>query len=127
MVLQSDNQILISYYLKYNSLSEQDVDNLKTNTDECYWFQNYHLILYSTDLLADLENSIMTCLIPKRCLPIANGSVTIYNRRQTYMKFFKENLLLGNALIQNIEDVEITIHDYLDLRFEEEENLYYSI
>ena len=127
MAIQSENQILISYYLKFNLLSEQDTNNLKTTTDECYWFQNYHLILYSTDLLTDLENSTMTYLIPKRCLPTANESATTYNRRQTYMEFYKENLLLGNALIQNIEDVEITIHDYLDLRFEEEENLYYSI
>lgn len=127
LAIQSENQILISYYLKFNLLSEQDTNNLKTTTDECYWFQNYHLILYSTDLLTDLENSIMTYLIPKRCLPTANESATTYNRRQTYMEFYKENLLLGNALIQNIEDVEITIHDYLDLRFEEEENLYYSI
>ena len=126
LVLKSDNQILISYYLKDNILSEQDINILKTITDESYWFQSYHLILYSSDLLSDIDNSIMTYLIPKKCLPTANESSTNCNRRQTYMEFYKENLTLGNALIQDIEDVEMTIHEYLDLRFEEEENLYYS-
>ena len=42
------------------------------------------------------------------------------------MEFYKENLSNGKELIQNINDIEIAIHEYLDLRFEEEENLFFN-
>ena len=45
-VLKSDNQILISYYLKDRIFENEDIDILKLNDDEKHWFQNYHLILY---------------------------------------------------------------------------------
>ena len=32
--------------------------------------------------------------------------------------------MAGNSIILDISEVELTIHEYLDLRFEEEENLY---
>ena len=93
-------------------------------TDEELWFQNYHLILYTFDLFADLENSILTYLIPKKCCPMPNEKPSVTKRRETYMNFYKENLSSTNALIQSIDDVELAIHEYLDLRFEEEENLF---
>ncbi len=40
------------------------------------------------------------------------------------MTFYKNNLMAGNSIILDISEVELTIHEYLDLRFEEEENLY---
>ena len=52
--------MLISYYLSIHLFSEQDINTLKNNTDEAYWFQNYHLILYTPNLLTDLENSILS-------------------------------------------------------------------
>lgn len=125
-VLQSKNQVLISYYLSTNLFSEQDVNVLKCKTAEEFWFQNYHLILYTPDLLADLENSILAFLIPKKCLPAPNEKSSTIRRRETYMKFYTENLSNNKALIQNIDDIEISIHQYLDLIFEEEENLFFQ-
>ena len=40
------------------------------------------------------------------------------------MEFYKENLSNAKALIQNINNIELAIHEYLDLRFGEEENLF---
>ena len=125
LVLCSKNQVLISYYLSIHLFSEQDINTLKNNTDEAYWFQNYHLILYTPNLLTDLENSILSYLIPEKCRPVPNEKSSAVKRRTTYMEFYKENLSNGKALIQNINDIEIAIHEYLDLRFEEEENLFF--
>lgn len=126
LVLNSCNQILISYYLQDNIFNPSDVNTLKDYTDECYWFQNYHLILYSPDLLADIDNSIEKYLLPKKCLPYTGESLTNINRRNTYSTFYKDNICAHNALIQQIDDVKMTIHEYLDLRFAEELELYYS-
>ncbi|MBR8644255.1 hypothetical protein KEH51_05225 [[Brevibacterium] frigoritolerans] len=57
-VIKIDNQLLISYYLKDGQFEKEEIEKLKENLDERYWFQNYHLILFSEDLLADLENSV---------------------------------------------------------------------
>ena len=40
------------------------------------------------------------------------------------MTFYINNLMAGNSIILDISEVELSIHEYLDLRFEEEENLY---
>ena len=77
-------------------------------------------------LLTDLENSILSYLIPEKCRPVPNEKSSAVRRRTTYMEFYKENLSNGKALIQNINDIEIAIHEYLDLRFEEEENLFFQ-
>ena len=123
MVLKSNNQVLISYYLSKSLFSEQDIAILKTHRDESLWFQNYHLILYSSDLLLDLENSILLYLIPEECRPKPNEKLSATRRRTTYMEFYKENLLNNKSLIQDIPDIENAIHEYLDLRFIEEANL----
>ena len=83
-------------------------------------------IQYTPNLLTDLENSILSYLIPEKCRPVPNEKSSAVRRRTTYMEFYKENLSNGKALIQNINDIEIAIHEYLDLRFEEEENLFFQ-
>lgn len=114
-VVETNNQILISYYLKDGHFEKEEIDKLKENTDEQYWFQNYHLILYSDDLLDDLENSIDKYLIPKPVKPI--------NERQknSYMTFYKENISSEIPIIRDIPDVLDEIKDYLELRIEEME------
>ena len=44
VVLKSQNQILISYYLKDGLFSEEQLSSLKLLDNEKFWFQNYHLI-----------------------------------------------------------------------------------
>ena len=125
-VVNSDNQVLISYYLKLNLFTKEDITKLKTYTTEDYWFQNYHLILYCPDLLSDIDSSILTYIIPQYCAPSPSESPLIKKRRQTYIRFYKQNLSAGNAFIRDIENVTQTICDYLDLRFQYEEELYSS-
>ncbi|MPN02963.1 hypothetical protein SDC9_150184 [bioreactor metagenome] len=113
LVAKSDNQILISYYLKENLFSNESLLYLKEKTNEEYWFENYHLILYCDELYGDLENSIKKYLIPKW----AKNK----NKEESYMNFYKDNLVARNDIINNIPGVKHKIQEYLDLRFEETE------
>ncbi|WP_066231566.1 hypothetical protein [Metabacillus fastidiosus] len=112
-VLETNNQILISYYLQKGYFEKEEIDKLKENVDEQYWFQNYHLILYSDDLLAELDNSINKYLIPKR--------VKKEKQKNSYMDFYKENILLDIPIVRDIPEVLNEIEDYLALRIEESE------
>jgi hypothetical protein len=92
-VLESNNQILISYYLKDGLFTDEVLEKLKENDDENYWFLNYHLIMYSPNLLADLENSIYRYLIPANAKVQANEKTTKAKKKrlqaQSYMDFYK--------------------------------------
>lgn len=110
-VLLTENQILISFYLKDGSFSECDIEKLKQYIGERYWFQNYHLILYTSDLRDNLEDCINKYLIPeyaKRDL-----------QKQTYMDFYKKNLELNNSILRDISNVRTEIENYMELRIEE--------
>lgn len=112
LVMDSENQILISYYLKDTLFSQGEIDALKLLEDEQYWFQNYHLILYSPDLMSDLGNSIAKYLIPK-------NAISKTAKKDTYKNFYSDNLTSGIALIQEIQDVTRNIQSYLSLRHQE--------
>lgn len=121
LVSKSNNQILISYYLKRNLFGQAEIDFLKNLFDEKYWFQNYHLILYCPDLLANIEDSIEKYLIPKKVLlPLCNKQSKLI-KRTSYMEFYKANLEGGKAIIRDIPSVKETIIEYLELRMEESE------
>ncbi|MDD3415796.1 MAG: hypothetical protein PHY47_17615 [Lachnospiraceae bacterium] len=125
LVSKSRNQILIAYYWKNNLFSQDEVDYLKTLTEEQYWFQNYHMILYRQELLQDIENSIELFLIPDAVkLVHCNNKQNQLRRRATYLSFYKDNLQAGNPIIRDISDVEQAIIDYLDLRIEESEEAF---
>jgi hypothetical protein len=120
LVLESNNQLLISYYLKDAIFGSEYIEKLKEFDSEQYWFQNYHLILYTADLKADLENSIEKYLIPKKVylIPkIANREI----KKRAYMEFYKENINFNNPIIRDIVDVNTEIREYLALRIEESE------
>lgn len=113
-VLQSQNQILIAYYLKDNVFSPNQISSLKTIEGEEYWFQNYHLILYTNALNCDLNTNIKKYLIPERLVVKPN---TIKEKR--YYSFYYDNLKQGHALINDISKVTDNIKKYLELRYEE--------
>ncbi|KJS75640.1 MAG: hypothetical protein JL56_07445 [Desulfotomaculum sp. BICA1-6] len=115
-VLQSNNQLLVSYYLKDGLFSERDIGTLKEIDDEQYWFQNYHLILYTPDLKVDLENSINKYLMPKN----ANKP----KQKNSYMEFYKDNIGLEKSIIRDIPDVTDEIINYLNLKIEENAEAY---
>ena len=108
LVLKSQNQILTSYYLKDGLFSEEQINSLKLLDNEKFWFQNYHLILYRPELTADLDDSIMKYLIPEK----ANTDP----KRERYKKFYKENLVLGKAIINEVSVVTENIQEYLEKR-----------
>ena len=122
-VLKSNNQILISYYLKDHIFEGEDINELKEKDTEGYWFQNYHLILYLPELSADLENSINKYLIPKNTKALESDSSKRRARkeqqRKSYMDFYKDNIELNNPIIRDIEGVHDEIIEYLTLRIEE--------
>lgn len=66
LVLKSQNQILIAYYLKDGLFSEEQINSLKLLDNEKFWFQNYHLILYRPELIADLDGSVTKYLLPEK-------------------------------------------------------------
>lgn len=118
LVLKTENQLLISYYIQLDLFSESQYQLLKNLTDEKYWLQNYHLILNRTELFHDLENSINTYLIPKKCLPA--DTATKVARKQVYYDFYFDNLSLGKSIIVAPEDMSTAIDLYLNSRFMEE-------
>ena len=111
VVLKSQNQILISYYLKDGLFSEEQLSSLKLLDNEKFWFQNYHLILYTPELQSDLDESISKYLMPRK----ANTE----SRKERYKKFYKENLILGKPIINEISDVTDNIKEYLEKRHQE--------
>lgn len=114
LVADSNNQIIISYYLKDGYFSSNEIGKLKTFTGEEYWLQNYHLILYNNNLYRNLNASIKTYLIPERAIE-KNSRKKIAR----YRDFYKENLTNKVALVDEISGVKTKIEDYLNLRYEE--------
>lgn len=112
-VIETNNQILISYYLKDGLFEQEEIDILKEKVEEQYWFQNYHLILYTPDLMADLDESIVKYLLPKR----AHKEI----QKDTYTEFYKRNLQSRIPLIRDITGVLEEINDYLGLKIDEME------
>jgi hypothetical protein len=105
LVIKSKNQLLISFYLKDDLFSSDHILELKSYNEELYWFQNYHLIMYS-DLKNDLEKSINDYLMPKFAKKEINKS--------SYMEFYKNNLIAGTSLIKDIELISVNINEYID-------------
>lgn len=102
---------MISYYLKDGLFSEDQINSLKPLDNEKFWFQNYHLILYTPELLSDLDESITKYLIPQRA--------STERRKERYKKFYKDNLTLRKAIINEIPVVTENIEDYLEKRHQE--------
>lgn len=117
-VLETENQILISYYIQLDLFSDTQYSKLKGMTDEKYWLQNYHLIMKRVDLFTDLENSINTYLIPKKCYD--KNTPEYLARRQMYFDFYHENLKAGKTIIVEPAGIKVAIDSYLNSRFAEE-------
>lgn len=105
LVVKSSNQLLISHYLKEN-LFKEELEYLKEKSDEKYWFQNYHLILYS-DLKNDLEENIKKYLIPQYARKV---------KIQNYIEFYKINLENNISIIKSIDKVSEVIEKYLQIK-----------
>ncbi|WP_373205262.1 hypothetical protein [Clostridium tertium] len=120
LVINSDNQVLISYYLKDGLFKYEESTLLSEKTDERYWFQNYHLILYNDDLRADLINSIKKYLIPSRLEEITKPEKKEIKLKR-YTEFYKRNLSDKIPMIRGINEVDEIIEEYLEFKFQESE------
>ena len=116
LIIESQNQVLIAYYLKDEQLDDTQVDSLKLLEGEEYWFQNYHLILYSPSLRADLDNSIRKYLIPKR-IQATRDLARKQARENRYLEFYRNNINNNHALINEVADVKTSITEYLNKRY----------
>ncbi|HDR4898578.1 TPA: hypothetical protein QCR38_000745 [Bacillus cereus] len=109
-VVNSNNQLLVSYYLKDGLFNQDYIQMLKLKNKEFYWLQNYHLILFS-DLKDDLENSIKDYLIPE----YAKRD----RQKQSYMNFYTENIKSGISFIKDIESISVNLNAYMQLLIDE--------
>ncbi|MCU5237086.1 hypothetical protein OCA28_24985 [Bacillus cereus] len=110
IVVNSNNQLLVSYYLKDGLFNQEHIEKLKLKIKEFYWFQNYHLILYS-DLKDDMENSINEYLIPEYA--------TRDRQKQNYMGFYMENIKEGISFIKDLESISVNLNTYMQLLINE--------
>lgn len=115
LVLKSENQVLISYYLLNGWFSKKQIDELKLEKNEDKWFQSYHLILCDNSLRSNLDTSIDLYLIPEAAKQ---------NARAYFKEFYKTNITNEKSMLRDVKDVCGEIHDYLDIRFNEGMRLY---
>ena len=105
MVLDSRNYILISYYIKYNLFSEENLEMLKNmEIEECYWLVYYYLIIYDADLYSNLEDSVKKYLIPNN----ANSD----NNKNAYKNFYIKNIKDRNEILYNFDEVNKNLENY---------------
>jgi hypothetical protein len=103
-VAESNNQLLVSYYLKDSLFKPEHISKLKLKKEERFWFQNYHLILYS-DLSKDLKNSISEYLIP--------AYASKERQKKSYIQFYKTNLESNICLVKSIKSIRESINGYM--------------
>lgn len=111
LVIETKNQILISYYLKDKKFTEVELNKLKENDNEEYWFQNYHLILYCDEMKENIDENINKYLMPRYA--------TKERQRESYANFYKLNLENNISIIRNIEGTYDEVQEYLHLKIEE--------
>lgn len=120
LVVNTENQILISYYLKENLFNNDEIELLSKKNNEKYWFQSYNLILYTECLRADLPNSIKRYLIPDMIDRVVKESKK-QPKIQRYTEFYNENLNNGIEMIRDISEIKEAIGEYIELKIEESE------
>lgn len=111
LVIETKNQILISYYLKDMAFTEVELNRLKENDDEEYWFQSYHLILYCDEMKENIDENINKYLMPK--------CAKKDRQKESYIDFYKINLENNIPIIRNIESTYDEIKEYLNLKIQE--------
>lgn len=114
-VVNSNNQTLISHYLKDSIFGSEEIDYLKNLKNEEYWFQNYHLILFS-DLLENLDNSINEYLLPEYA--------TKPRQKDNYREFYKINLNKKNVFINDSNVITEKVKIYLGLKLKEKTEVF---
>lgn len=114
-VLDSQNTILIAYYINDRNFNNEQIQKLKDIQDcEEYWLVHYYLIMNDFDLFSNLENSISTYLIPKN----ATDSVL----KECYKEFYYDNLSVKNEILVSLDKIKEKLKEYFKLKDEKEKN-----
>ncbi|WP_394857210.1 RNA-dependent RNA polymerase family protein [Clostridium paraputrificum] len=124
IVSRSNNQVLISYYLKDNLFDGDIIEKLKSKKSEKYWFQNYHLILYSDLNNKAKEEVIREYLMPESIRNNPNNKEKIKLKQRTYVEFYKKNLELKIPLINDTCQIEEKVEEYINLKIEERKSVF---
>ena len=98
----------------YGLFNENQINSLKSNTNEDQWFLNYHLILFNFNN-EELEENIKKYLVPKLALEKLG-------KESNYLQFYKENIENKISFIKDIKSLENGIQDYIDLKILERTN-----
>lgn len=117
LVLNSENQILMSYFIKYKLFSSVEIDVIKGWEQEEYWFVFYNLILNDNTLFSDLDASINKYLIPSKSRESRNPT------NDNYLSFYKSNLENRVDILNSIEELIIVIKQYLRLKWESDDEI----
>lgn len=111
LVLKSNNQILISYYVIDKIISKEEYLAQFTPWQECHWLQNYH---YS--LVYDKNN--VEALLP--------SSITRQNQKTSYSTFYKQNLDAEIPIVKPVDEIadaiDMFVMEKIDSYSEERDN-----
>lgn len=110
-VIDTKNSILISYYLKKELFTEENLNIIKDYDEEKYWLVYYYLILKDADLYANLENSIIKYLIPK--------SASKPEYIDCYKEFYYKNLSSKTDILLDFDKVKTNIDEYFKIKYKE--------
>ena len=119
IVVESNNQVLISYYLKDNLFNKINIEKLQSKKDEKYWFQNYHLILFTELNNENRVNAIREYLMPEWIRDNSKNKLKIQSKQDRYIKFYESNLKLQVSIINDIEKIKERLEQYIKIKVNE--------
>ena len=99
LVLNSTNQILISYFLMDGIISQNDYQDFVSNPKESEWLQNYHYAL-------KYDKEKLELLIPEKA------------KSECYKAFYKENLDKDIPILKPVDEIEDDIEIYIETKLE---------
>lgn len=108
VVLQSKNQILISYFIMDGIIQKADYQAFLDNCKEEEWLQNYHYLLQH-------EKENIEILMPAAALK--------ERQKNSYKSFYELNLRNNVAMLKSIEEVKRGIQSCIESKIESYKNL----
>lgn len=103
LVLKSNNQILISYFLIDNVISKDEYQIFVSAVQECEWLQNYHYLLA-------YDKSNVDILIPSNAKKLV--------QKNSYKNFYTLNLDNNVSILKPIEDIANDIDAFVLTKIE---------
>lgn len=101
IVLNSKNQLLISYFLLDKIISKDEYQSFLSKPKESEWLQNYHYLLVYDKVNIDL-------IIPDK----AKGN----KKQKSYMDFYKFNLDSDISLLKPVEKIVSDIDKFIQIK-----------